>query len=77
MVYANLTTVSTYLVTPVMKGQAQKVWRGMRTKTRRFSSLFFSVEHSLFYFLMCHAIYRIIYPLFVSFPVHVPFDVEQ
>ena len=40
--------------------QAQDVWRKTQTKTRHFCSLFlFSfVEHSLSYFLKCHAVYR-------------------
>ena len=41
-------------VTPLMKSQAQNVWRGTHTTRWHFSSLF-PVEHSLTYFLKCHA----------------------
>ena len=44
--------VSNILVTPLIKGQAQNIWRGTQTTRQHCRSLFY-FEHSLTYFLKC------------------------
>ena len=40
MAYANIATIPTNFVTPLMKGQARNVWRKSQTRTRHFSLFF-------------------------------------